>query len=49
MHNKNSNFQGRALNVIKVIFPYYKELLIKLREVPVLKRDTIEENHCLIQ
>ena len=39
-------------------FPYHKELLSKerirslffpLREVPILKRDTIEENHCLIQ
>ena len=42
-------------------FPYHKELLLKerirslweqilsLREVPILKRDAIEENHCLIQ
>ena len=28
---KNSNIQGRSLNVIKVIFSYYKELLIKER------------------
>ena len=29
--NKNSNIQGRSLNVIKSDFPYYKELLIKER------------------
>ena len=31
VRNKNSNIQGRSLNVIKVSFPYYKELLIKVR------------------
>ena len=42
-------------------FPYHNELLFKerirssgskffpLREVPILSRDAIEENHCLIQ
>ena len=47
--------------MVKVIASYYKELLIKdrirssgskffpFREVPVLKRDAIEEGHCLIQ
>ena len=31
MRSKNSNIQGRSLNVIKRDFPYYKELLIKER------------------
>ena len=56
VRNKNSNTQGSSSNV-----PYLKELLLKerihplweqilfLREVPILKRDAIEENHCLIQ
>ena len=54
MPNKNSNIQGRSPNVVKSDFPYHKELLLKekfapsgskffpLREVPILKRDTIE-------
>ena len=38
--------------MVNVIF--LKELLLKkrmysLREVPILKRDTIEVNHCLVQ
>ena len=45
--------------MILSLFPYHKELLLKerirslweqiflLREVPILKRDAIEENHCL--
>ena len=53
MYNINSNIQGRSLNVIKSDFPNYKELLTKERirslwEVSILKRDAIEENHCLI-
>ena len=29
---------------------YIKEIkFFPLREIPILKRDTIEENHCLIQ
>ena len=30
VRNKNSNIQGRSLNLISV-FPYYKELLIRER------------------
>ena len=34
-------------------FPYHENLLLKeripLREVPILKREATEENHCLIQ
>ena len=60
MRNKNSNIQG-MLQCDKNDFPYAKELLIQerirslwerilpLREVPILKRDAIEENQCLIQ
>ena len=61
MRNKNSNIQGRSPNVVKVIFhairncSYKKEFapfvskFFPLREVPIMKRDAIEENHCLIQ
>ena len=61
MVNKNSNIQGRSLNVIKVIFNTIRNCSLRkefapsgskffpLREVPILKRDSIEENHCLIQ
>ena len=60
VRNKNSNVQGRSLTVIKVIF-HTKEMLINERirylwkqilsfkRTAVLKRDAIEENHCLIQ
>ena len=60
MRNNNSNIQGRSLIVISD-FPYYKELLKKERIHSLLeqilsfkrsyhlKRDAIEENHCLIQ
>ena len=44
--------QGRIPNVVKVIFQTKKERirsLWPLREVPVFKRDAIEENHCLFQ
>ena len=61
MHNKNSNIQGRSHNVVKVIFHMIRNCserkefspsgrkFFPLREVPNLKRDTVEENHCLIQ
>ena len=61
MRNKNSNIQGRSPNVVKVIFhtirnySYGKEFaprgskFFPLREVPILKRDAIEENHCMVQ
>ena len=54
------HIQGRSPNVVSD-FPYHKELLLKkrthclestffpLREVPILKKDAIEENHCLFQ
>ena len=57
MRNKKSNQGGHC---DKSDFPYYKELLIKERirslweqilsfkRSSILKRDTIEENHCLI-
>ena len=55
VRNKNSNIQERSPNVVSD-FPYHKELLLKericsllLREVSILKRDIIEENHCLIR
>ena len=37
--NKNSNIQ----------FAPSRSKFFPLREVPILKRDVIEENHCLIQ
>ena len=58
--NKISNIQGRSRNAIKVIFHIImncsqrKEFapsgskFFPLREVPILKRDAIGENHCLI-
>ena len=59
VRNKNSNIQGRLPNVVSD-FQYHKELILKericsgseffpLRKVPILKRDAIEENNCLIQ
>ena len=59
--NKNRNIQGRSPNVVKVIFhairncSQRKEFTLSgskffpLGEVPILKRNAIEENHCLIQ
>ena len=59
--NKNSNIQGRSLKVIKVIFHTIRNCSLRnefapsgnkffpFREVPTLKREAIEENHCLIQ
>ena len=59
--NKNSNIQGRAPNVVKVSFHTIRNFSLRkefapsgskffpLRVVPILKRDTIEEIHCLIQ
>ena len=41
VRNKNSNTQGSSPYVVKVTF--------HAREVPILKRDVIVENHCLIQ
>ena len=52
MCNKNSNIQRRSPNVVKVIFHIIKNSGIKLfplKEVPILKREAIEENHCLVQ
>ena len=61
MRNKNSNIQGRSSHVVKEIFPYHKELLLKERICSIweqilsfkrsspLEREAIEENHCLIQ
>ena len=49
---------GRIESNLKKLKPYHKELLLKerirskflpLREVTTLKRDAIEENHCLIR
>ena len=57
VHNKNSAIYGRSLNVIKVIFHTMRNCsfapsgskFFPLREVPFLKREAIEEDHCLIQ
>ena len=61
MCNKNSIIQGRSPNVVKVIFHTIRNCslrkecapsgskLFSVREVPILKRGAIEENHCLIQ
>ena len=61
MRNRNSNIQEGSPNVVKVMFLTIRncsernEFALKwskffpLREVPILKRDAIEENHCLIQ
>ena len=61
MRNKNSNIQQRSPYVEKVIFhtirycSYRKEFapsgskFFPLRVVPILKKGTNEENHCLIQ
>ena len=50
MYNKNSNNQGRSPNVVKVIFHTIRNCkFFPLRVVPILKRDAIEVNHCLVQ
>ena len=61
VRNKNSNIQGRSLNALKAILHTIKNCserkefapsgskFFPLREVPILKRDVIEENHCLVQ
>ena len=61
MRNKNSNIQGRSPNEVKVIFHTKRNCserkefapsgskFFPLREVPNLKRDAIDENHCLLQ
>ena len=55
VRNKDSNIQGRSptCNVVKVIFHTIRNCwgskFLPIREVPILKRDAIEENHCLIQ
>ena len=61
MYNKNSNNQGRSPNVVKVIFHTIRNCSLRkefapsgskffpLRVVPILKRDAIEVNHCLVQ
>ena len=53
MRNKIVTFKGGHL-MCKSDFPYYKELLIKiriifpLREVPILKKNAMKENQYLI-
>ena len=61
VRNKNTIFQGRPPNLVKVSFHTKgncfsrkefapsRSKLFPLREVPILKSDAIEENHCLIQ
>ena len=61
VRNKDSNTQGSSPNVVKVFFhtrrncSKRKEVappgskFIPIGEVPILKRDVIVENHCLIQ
>ena len=61
VHNKNSNIQGQSPNVVEVIFHTKWDCFLRkefahsgskffpLIEVPILKRDAIEENRCLIQ
>ena len=58
---KNSNIQGRSPNAEKVILHTIRNCserkqfapsgskFFPVREVLILKRDAIEENHCLIQ
>ena len=51
---KNSNTQGRSPNMVNVTFHLKGKNSLplgenSLREVPILKRDIIVENHCLIQ
>ena len=58
VRNKNSNIQG---NVVKLIFHAIRNCsnrkefapsgseFFPFREVPILKKDPIEDNHCLIQ
>ena len=53
MYNKNSNNQGRSPNAVKMIFYTIRNCsgskFFPLRVVPILKRDAIEVNHCLVQ
>ena len=61
MHTKTSSTQERVPNVVKVIFHTIRNCSLRkefapsgskffpFREVSILKRDSIEENHCLIQ
>ena len=58
---KNSNIQGRSTYVVKVVFHAirnssqrkefapFRSQFFPLRAVPVLKREVIVENQCLIQ
>ena len=60
MRNENSIIQGRSPNVVKVTlhvisncsegkeFASYGSEFFSLREVPIMKRDAIVENRCLI-
>ena len=49
--NKNSNIQGRSPNVVNLIFHAIRNCSIKKEFAPskFLKKDAIEEDHCLIQ
>ena len=61
MCNENSNVEGRSPNVVKVIFHSIRNYssrkefapsgskFFPVREVHILKRDAVDENHCLIQ
>ena len=61
MRKKNRNTHGSSPNVVKVIFHAIRNCSARkefapfgskffpLREVLILKRDVIVENHCLIQ
>ena len=61
VRNKNSNIQWRSHNVLKVILHVIRNCSLRkefapsgskffpFREVPIMKMDAIEENHCLIQ
>ena len=61
MRNKNRNIQGRSPNVVKAVFHTKRncflkesirsrwEQILSFNRSSILKRDTIEENHCLFQ
>ena len=61
VRNKNSNTQGSSPYVVKVLFHTLRNCSLRkefapsgskffpLREVSILKRDVIVQNHCLIQ
>ena len=56
VHNKNSTIQGSSsyVPVVKVIYHTLRNCSERKKfapsgEVPILKRDVIVENHCLIQ